>query len=82
MTVRITLKETLEATGGRLTRNAIAVHAKVRPATLHDMVNGKTKSISYETLDAILNAMNELDETRSYDISDIIRYKNKEKSGE
>lgn len=79
MTVRITLKETLESTGGKLTRNAIAVQAKVRPATLHDMVNDKTKSISYETLNAIITAMNELDDTRSYDISDVIVYENDKK---
>lgn len=72
MTVRPVLKETLE--NCKLTRNAIAVKAQVRPATLHDLVVGNSKSINFETLDKILNAMNELDDSRQYDISDIVVY--------
>lgn len=73
MAIRITLNETLEG-NGKLTRNAIAVQAKIRPATLHDIVKGNSKSITFTTLSAILNAMNELDDTRSYDISDVFVY--------
>lgn len=72
MSVRPVLKETLE--NSKLTRNAIAVKAQVRPATLHDLVAGKSKSINFETLGKILNAMNELDDSRQYDITDIIVY--------
>lgn len=72
MSVRPVLKETLE--NSKLTRNAIAVKAQIRPATLHDLVKGNSKSITFETLDKILNAMNELDESREYDITDIIFY--------
>lgn len=77
MPVRLTFKETMDAatnTNSKLTRNAIAVHAKVRPATLHAMYKGDVKSIPFETLGAILDAMNELDDTRSYDICDIFEY--------
>ncbi|WP_431810978.1 helix-turn-helix domain-containing protein [Lysinibacillus sp. FW12] len=73
MTIKITLNETLENTS--LTRNAIAVKAGIRPATLHELVNNKTKGITFETLSKILNAMNELDTTRTYDIKDIFIYK-------
>lgn len=76
MAVEFVLHETLEKEGVKLTRNAIAVRAQVRPATLHDIAKQQAKSISLETLEKILDAMNELDETRSYDIGDIIRYEN------
>ncbi len=72
MTIKITLNETLENT--TLTRNAIAVKAGIRPATLHELVNNKSKGITFETLSKILNAMNELDTTRTYDITDIFVY--------
>ena len=75
MTIKITLGETLKD-NKLLTRNKIAVHAKIRPATLHDLVNnnGKVKSLPFETLNAILDSMNELDNTRTYNISDIFVY--------
>lgn len=79
MTIKITLGKTLEENKGNLTRNAIAVQAKVRPATLHDIVKGNSKSITFETLGAILDAMNELDETRSYDITEVFIYENDKK---
>lgn len=72
MTIEITLKKTLENT--TLTRNAIAVKAGIRPATLHEIVNEKSKGITFETLNKILDAMNELDTTRTYDIKDIFVY--------
>ncbi len=78
MAIKITLNETLE-NNERLTRNAIAVQAKIRPATLHDIVKGNSKSITFATLGAILDAMNELDDTRNYDISDVFVYENEKK---
>lgn len=72
MTIKITLKETLENT--TLTRNAIAVKAGIRPATLHEIVNDISKGITFETLNKILDAMNELDTTRTYDIKEIFVY--------
>lgn len=72
MTIKITLNETLE--NSTLTRNAIAVKAGIRPATLHELVNGKSKGFTFETLGKILDAMNELDTTRTYDIKDIFVY--------
>ncbi len=79
MKIKITLNETLEG-NRKLTRNAIAVQAKIRPATLHDIVKGNSKSITFATLGAILDAMNELDDTRSYDICDVFVYDNEEKA--
>lgn len=72
MTIKITLKDTLE--NSTLTRNAIAVRAGIRPATLHELVNDKSKGVTFETLGKILDAMNELDTTRTYDIEDIFVY--------
>lgn len=72
MPIKITFNETLEH--NTLTRNAIAVKAGIRPATLHELVKDKSKSISFETLGKILDAMNELDSERDYDISDVFVY--------
>lgn len=72
MSIKITLNKTLE--NSTLTRNAIAVKAGIRPATLHELVNDKSKGITFETLSKILDAMNELDDSRDYDIRDIFVY--------
>lgn len=72
MTIKITLNDTLE--NSELTRNAIAVKAGIRPATLHELVTEKSKGFTFETLSKILDAMNELDTTRAYDIKDIFVY--------
>jgi DNA-binding Xre family transcriptional regulator len=43
-----------------ITRNALAVEAKVRPATIQDMVNGVPKRVEFKTLLAILDVLNEM----------------------
>ncbi|GAA0427258.1 helix-turn-helix transcriptional regulator [Virgibacillus salarius] len=58
-TVKLTLNETIEKTEG-LTRNKIAVQGRIRPATISELCNGKSKSISFETLTKIIDALNEL----------------------
>lgn len=78
MTVEITLSKTLsnlEKKGINLTRNAIAVEAKVRPSTVSDLANNNSKAIKLETLNDILNAMNRLVSTEDFTIEDIIKYK-------
>lgn len=79
MTIHFKLDKTIEASGGKLTKNAIAVEAKVRPSTLSDLASHKSKSLKIETLDAILNAMNTLIPDGQYTITDIIDYENTKK---
>lgn len=81
MVVKITLSQTLqnlEKQGKILTKNAIAVEAKVRPSTLSDLYNGNTKALKLETLNDILNAMNRLLPYEKFDIKDIITYEKEE----
>ena len=69
--VKITLNDTLEYNG--LTRNAVAVEGKIRPATISELCNGKSKAISFETLERIANAMTTLDNTgKLYGIHDVL----------
>ncbi|KSU83413.1 Cro/C1-type HTH DNA-binding domain-containing protein [Fictibacillus enclensis] len=62
-----------------ITRNALAVDAKVRPATIQDMVNGLPKRVEFKTLLAILDSLNGMKTkrgiTRDIEISDIFIYK-------
>lgn len=58
VTVKITLDNTLESAG--VSRNAVAVEGKIRPATISELCNGKSKSISFETLTRIVDALNTL----------------------
>lgn len=60
------------------TRNKIAVESKTRPATILDLAGGETKTIKLETLVNILDALNEIAQSKGIDrvigISDIIEY--------
>lgn len=76
MTIKFTFNETLE-NNSNLNRNKIAVEGKIRPATLHDLAKGRSKSITFEVLKDILDTMNEIDASRDYDISDIFIYEKK-----
>ncbi|ALP37154.1 control protein [Paenibacillus sp. IHB B 3084] len=61
-----------------ITRNRLAVEAKIRPATVIDMVNGKTKRLELETLVHILDALNKFARqrrfTRTISLADIVEY--------
>ncbi|KJD45512.1 MAG: helix-turn-helix domain-containing protein [Bacillota bacterium] len=61
-----------------ITRNRLAVEAKIRPATVIDMVNGKTKRLELETLVHILDALNKFARqrrfTRTITLADIVEY--------
>lgn len=69
-TVKITLKETIDKYEG-LTRNAVAVEAKIRPATISELYNGESKAIKFDTLERIVNALNTLTHEK-HTIDDII----------
>lgn len=43
-----------------LTRNKVAVEAKIPPATLHRISKGESKSVTYETASSIMEAIYEL----------------------
>lgn len=69
--IKVTLEDTIKRHHG-LSRNAIAVEGKIRPATLSELVNGKSKAVSFETLTRIIRAMDTLTGER-HTIEDIIR---------
>lgn len=67
--VKITLEHTLKEAG--LSRNAVAVEGKIRPATISELINGKSKLISFDTLQRIVTAINTLTGER-HTIDDVI----------
>ncbi|MEC1560432.1 helix-turn-helix domain-containing protein [Bacillus haynesii] len=73
MGFRFNLNDILEELG--ITKNKLAVEAKVRPATIGDLCEGKTKRLELETIEKILNVLNDLSPTKTYTIDDIILYK-------
>lgn len=76
MAIKITLNDTLKREGCPLTKNAIAVEAKIRPGTLSDLVNGKSKGVTFDTIEKVLDAMNRLDPSGHYTLTDIFDYEN------
>ncbi len=61
-----------------LTRNALAVRAGVRPATLADLHEGKTKRVELPTFAKILDALNAVAREKgineTYTIDSIVEY--------
>lgn len=61
-----------------ITKNALAVEAKVRPATIHDLVNGNAKQVNFETLKAVIDALNrisfEKDFVKKHTVEDVFKY--------
>lgn len=76
MAIKLTLNDTLKREGCTLTKNAIAVEAKIRPGTLSDLANGKSKGVTFETIEKVLDAMNRLDPAGRYTLTDIFDYEN------
>lgn len=74
--IKITLQNTLDELG--ITRNKLAVEAKVRPATLHSLVKEQASQIKFETLTSILNTLNDIafenGINKRYTITDIFDY--------
>lgn len=74
--IRINLSEHLHKLG--LTNNKLAVMSSTRPNTIADMTNGKAQRIDLETLDRILNTLNQICVDRklgfTYQLTDIIVY--------
>jgi DNA-binding Xre family transcriptional regulator len=73
--IEFTLDKTLEEFD--ITRNKLAVQAMIRPATVADMVNGKTKRIELPTLISILDVLSR-EGKRSVTIDDVFKYSDSE----
>lgn len=69
MTVRIRLNETLEKAG--ITRNALAREARVRPALIYDMCDGKTRRVELATLDTLIATLTAMT-GRRHTLSDVL----------
>lgn len=58
--------------------NKFAVESKIRSNTIYDLVNNKTKMITWKTLVAIIETLNRIVEenngNRKFTVSDIIEY--------
>ncbi|WP_251025041.1 helix-turn-helix transcriptional regulator [Bacillus sp. ISL-57] len=78
----------LEATLKELdiTKNALAVEAKVRPATINDLVTGNAKQVNFETLKAVIDALNrkslENGAVKRFSIEDVFIYNPNKKDSE
>lgn len=75
--IELTLDKCLHEMG--LSSNKLAVESNARPNTVIDIVNKKAQRIDFETLDKLLNGLNQIainrGLTRRFDITDIINYK-------
>jgi DNA-binding Xre family transcriptional regulator len=69
--IKFTLNKTLNEF--HMSRNKLAVQARIRPATIADMVNGKTKRIELPTLVSILDALNR-EGIRKVTVDDVFQY--------
>ncbi|MED3089711.1 helix-turn-helix domain-containing protein [Bacillus toyonensis] len=71
-----TLGETLEELG--ITKNKLAVEAKIRPTTISNLVSGEVGSIRIDTLLSILDTLNNLAIEKGinkiYKIEDVVQY--------
>ncbi|TLS53380.1 helix-turn-helix transcriptional regulator [Paenibacillus antri] len=71
--IRIKLGEIIEQNEGKITKNALAREAKVRPNLIYDLCDDKTKRIDLETLAVIIVTLNELT-GKNYGVGDILEY--------
>ncbi|WP_172297587.1 helix-turn-helix transcriptional regulator [Bacillus sp. WMMC1349] len=72
MSFKFNLNDILDELG--ITKNKLAVEAKVRPATIGDLCEGKTKRLELDTIEKILDVLNHLSKARPYTIDNIILY--------
>lgn len=70
--VRITLLDTLDKYN--LTANKLSVESKVRSATIYNILNGEVKSITFNTLEAIVNTLIELTGDDNINVNDIFTF--------
>ena len=75
MPIKFTLQETLDREG--ITKYALAKKSGVRPNTMTDLCNGDARSLRVETMDAVIDAINELAGT-NYGLDAIMIYEDAE----
>lgn len=77
--IKFTLGDTLKEL--EVTNNKLAVESKIRPGTIKDLVDGRSKSINFATILAIVTALNQISKGKGYDksygIDDIFTIENK-----
>lgn len=67
-----TLNKTLDELN--LSRNRVAVEAKIRPAAVGELFKGESKAIRIDTLEKILDTLNRLG-NRKVTLNDVMTYK-------
>ena len=71
-----TINKTLDELN--ITKNRLAVEAKIRPNLILELANGDTKAIKIDTLIKILDTLNEIAKNKGldkeYNVTDIIYY--------
>lgn len=77
--IKFTLGDTLKEL--KITNNKLAVESKIRPGTIKDLVDGRSKSINFATIIAIVTALNRISNEKNFDkhcgIDDIFTIENK-----
>ncbi|KMJ58151.1 hypothetical protein AB685_14950 [Bacillus sp. LL01] len=70
------LPKTLEELN--MTRNGLAVEAKVRPGSINDLYSGDSRTVHFETLQTIIDTLNrqgfEKGLSRKFTIEDVFKY--------
>ena len=77
--IKFTLGDTLKEL--KITNNKLAVESKIRPGTIKDLVDGRSKSINFATIIAIVTALNRISNEKNldklYGIDDVFTIDNK-----
>ena len=63
--IKFTLGDTLKEL--KITNNKLAVESKIRPGTIKDLVDGRSKSINFATIIAIVTALNRISNEKNLD---------------
>ncbi|MBR2564328.1 MAG: helix-turn-helix domain-containing protein [Paenibacillus sp.] len=71
MSIQIKLGETIDA--AKVSRNALAREAKVRPNLIYDLCDGKTKRVDLSTLSIIIDTLRVMT-GKDYTLTDVIEY--------
>lgn len=79
MPIKMTLDDSIKASNGAMTCRSIARVSGVRPNTVADIAAGRARTIKFDTLARILDAMNELDGSTQYTAQDVFVYTKKER---
>lgn len=74
MAIRFKLAELIEEhKNAGVTKNALAREAKVRPNLVYELCSGKTRRIDIETLNTLLNTLNDMT-GKQFLIQDVLQY--------